>query len=335
MSIVPRQFLEEARRLVFKGKTSESRAYHAIRHFKRSGKIFPLKPESIQIQTHSFCNGRCLYCPYPELSHKLNQGKMDRELILKIADEVTKWDTLRQVMLMLQNEPLLDKDFFETIKYFKILNPRLNLATVTNGTLLNPSVIEQILNSSLDELMISLDAFSKQTYEKLHPGFSFEKILNSIRLLSQLKTDRLSVKLSFVLTRQNHGELPGFINFAQNNRMGWRVMHVLNRANNVNNYNEFRFSRLTWKSLKLRLIYKYFYRACALPFSNMSVLFNGDVLICCNDWHRKAVIGNVNSESLDQIWNGEMMNYLRKQIIQKRYREISACSQCTLAQLCL
>ncbi len=330
---IPQQFLEEFQRLLLKDKRSELRAYHAIRHFKRSGQIFPFKPQSIQIQTHSFCNGRCLYCPYPEMSHKLEQGKMKQNILFKIADEVMKWNTLHQVMFMLQNEPMLDKDFFKIIKYFKDLNPHIILATVTNGTLLTPSVINHIIDGSLDKLVISLDAFSKHTYERLHPGFSFNSILDAIHLLSRLKDNRLSVELSFVDTNQNHGELSEFIKFARKNRMGWRVSHLLNRANNVQNYNEFRLSQLTWKSLKLRLIYKYFYQACSLPFKNMSILFNGDVVLCCNDWHRKSVIGNVNSESVDRIWNGEAMNHLRKDIVEKRYHEIHTCSQCTLAQL--
>jgi len=335
MNGFPQQFINEIRRLVFKGKASELRSYHAVRHFKRFGHILPLKPESIQIQTHSFCNGRCLYCPYPEFSHKLEQGRMDRKIFFKIADEITKWPTLRQVMFMLQNEPLLDRDFSKFITYFKSLNPQINLATVTNGTLLNPSVIKQIIDCGLDELMISLDAFSKQTYEKLHPGFSFENILDAIDRLSRLKIHHLSVKLSFVHNNQNHAELSDFITFARKNRMGYRVIHLLNRANNLNSYNEFRLSRFTWKSLKLRLMYKYFYQSCTLPFNNMSILFNGDVVLCCNDWHRKAVVGNVQNESVERIWNGEAMNHLRQRIIKKRYHEIPACSQCTLSQLTL
>ncbi|MBC2717016.1 MAG: radical SAM protein [Desulfobacteraceae bacterium] len=335
MNDVPQQFLNEVRQLLFKDKTSELRAYHAIRHFKRTVQIFPFKPESIQIQTHSFCNGRCLYCPYPAMSQKLKQGKMGKDMINKIADDLTKWDMTGRVTFMLQNEPLMDKDFIKIINHFKSLNPKIELATVTNGTFLTPFLINQIVHSSLDELTISLDAFSKDTYESLHPGFKFEKILDSIHMLARKKDDRLSARLSFVNTRQNRDELSDFIKFTRKNCMGYRVIQVLNRANNVKNYNTFRSPRLTWKYLKLRLIYKYFFQACFLPFIRMSILFNGDVILCCNDWHRDAVVGNVNNESVDQIWNGQAMNHLRKKIVEKKYHEIRTCSQCTLAQLCV
>jgi len=236
---------------------------------------------------------------------------------------------------MLQNEPLLDKNFIQTINYFKSLNPKTKLATVTNGTLLTPSFIERIVDSRLDELTISLDAFSKGTYEKLHPGFNFEKILYSIHILAKIKGSRLSVKLSFVDNCQNHEELSDFIKFARKNNMGHRIMLVLNRSNNVRDYNSFRLPRKAWKSLKLRLINKYFFQACVLPFISMSILFNGDVILCCNDWHRDAVVGNINNESINQIWNGQTMNLLRKKILEKKYHEIKACAQCTMAQLCM
>jgi radical SAM protein with 4Fe4S-binding SPASM domain len=66
----------------------------------------------------------------------------------------------------------------------------------------------------------------------------------------------------------------------------------------------------------------------------MNILFNGDVILCCNDWNRDNVVGNVNNESLEQIWNSAAMNHLREKIIKKRYHEIKACAQCTMAQLC-
>ena len=308
----------DALKIASQDKAQEFQTYQAIRRFKQCGQISPFKPFSVQLQTHSFCNGRCVFCPYPEMKKKLPQGRMEKELIHKIADEISTWETPPQIILMLQNEPLMGSDFFNTLEYFKKSNPQIEVGTVTNGSLLNESMINQIVKSRLDHLTISLNAFSRDTYEKLHPGFSFEGILSSIRMLAEQKNDRLSVKLSFVDTTQNHNEKPDFIQFARKHNMGFRIIQLLNRADTLKHYNLFRISRYTWKSLKLRLIYKYFYQACNLPFQSITILYNGDVILCCNDWQRGAVVGNVNRETLERIWNGKTINFYRQQIIDKK-----------------
>ena len=328
-----KSFIRETRRLLFKSKQKEFLTLKAIRHFKHSGHMFPIMPQKVHIQTQSYCNGRCLFCPYPEVSGKLEQGKMDWAVIEKIANEISQWNKLRKVVLMLQNEPLLDKDFFKVVRYLKSVRPQTEIFTATNGSLLNESVVKEIVECGLDEIVISLDAFSKNTYERLHPGFSFEKIMKGINLISTVKPDHLLVTLGFVSTSNNQDELDDLIRFTQEKGLGVRLVHVLNRANNVHNYDRFSLPKLKWRHLKLRLIYKFFYQACDLPFSSMAVLFNGDVILCCQDWRRQVVIGNVKTSSLSDIWNGKAFDELRRKIVEKRYNEIQSCAKCTIAEL--
>jgi radical SAM protein with 4Fe4S-binding SPASM domain len=328
-------FLKEVYQLIAKRNREEFYDIQAIRNFKRSGNIFPFMPQSIQIQTQSFCNGRCLFCPNDAYRHNISQGKMDWGIVQKIADEVSGWDSLNQVRLMLQNEPLLDKDFFKAVRYFKFLNEKHKVDTVTNGTLINESVVEQIADSGLDNLVISVNSIRKETYETLHPGFSFEKIMNAIDLIAKSRPERLSVKLSFVYTRQNKDELPEFIEFAKSKRLGWRTNYLLNISNNIKLYDQLSISPRSWYSIKMRLLYKFAYSTCPFPFTRMCVAFNGDVILCCQDWLRKVVVGNVATNSLEQIWNSSLMNRLREKMVKKKYEDIESCLDCTNARLSL
>ena len=45
---------------------------------------------------------------------------------------------------------------------------------------------------------------------------------------------------------------------------------------------------------------------------------------CCVDWSHKLVVGNVNSESLDHIWNS-LCNKIRHQHIKNSFVEDSPC----------
>jgi radical SAM protein with 4Fe4S-binding SPASM domain len=326
-------FLNELRRLLFKSRQKELSSRKAIRHFKRHGHIYPIMPQRLQLQTQSYCNGRCLFCPYPEVRRQLEQGKMEWAVFEKIANETSQWNKPVKVGLVLQNEPFLDKDFFKMVRYFKSLRPQMRIYTYTNGTLLNESIVQEIVESGLDEVTISINAFTKNTYKQLHPSFSFEKIIKGIHLIASVKPEHLSVRLGFVCTSQNQDELDNLRNFVQEKGLGLRLVNVFNRANNLNNYGRFRLSKLEWRHLKMRLIYKFFYQACDIPFDSLNVLFNGDVIFCPGDWRRQVVLGNVKTSSLSEIWNGKAFNELREKIVGKRYNEIQICAKCTFAEL--
>ena len=53
------------------------------------------------------------------------------------------------------------------------------------------------------------------------------------------------------------------------------------------------------------------YSDCHHPFTSLQILSDGDVRPCC--WGFGAV-GDLNLNSLEEIWNNEMMNQLRNDI---------------------
>jgi len=59
----------------------------------------------LQIQTQSFCNGRCSICPYRIVSQKLDQGVMEWNLFAKIVHECAQHTLLPIVVFELHNEP--------------------------------------------------------------------------------------------------------------------------------------------------------------------------------------------------------------------------------------
>ena len=64
----------------------------------------------------------------------------------------------------------------------------------------------------------------------------------------------------------------------------------------------------------------------------MAILFNGDVIVCCQDWNRGTVVGNVCNSSVKEIWNSTKMNQIRRSILRKRYNEVKSCQACSLVK---
>jgi radical SAM protein with 4Fe4S-binding SPASM domain len=65
---------------------------------------------------------------------------------------------------------------------------------------------------------------------------------------------------------------------------------------------------------------------CYYPAYSMMIDWNGDVLLCPQDWNRKVKFGNINTESLFDIWKSDHMTRFRKKLFEAR--KDSPCNKC-------
>jgi len=68
---------------------------------------------------------------------------------------------------------------------------------------------------------------------------------------------------------------------------------------------------------------------CAFPFYSLVIKADGDVVACCVDWNKKTQIGNIQTESLREIWNGEALREFRRMHLERRRHENQSCKNCT------
>ena len=68
-------------------------------------------------------------------------------------------------------------------------------------------------------------------------------------------------------------------------------------------------------------------RPCYLPFYKALVDWNGDVLLCANDWSKSRVFGNVNEQKFSDIWLSDEFNKHRKHLMETR-KGLSPCNKC-------
>jgi radical SAM protein with 4Fe4S-binding SPASM domain len=309
----------------------------AYSSFLATGKVLAA-PLALLVQTQSFCNGRCSICPYPTISKQLPQGKMEWSLFQKIIDEAAAEPLLSTIVFELHNEPLLDERIFDCVKYVKSKAPDKRVAVVTNGELLDRFSPEAIVQSNLDNLRISLNAHSRETYERINTGLDYEKVMNNIsRMLSNPST-RQKTRLNFILTEQNESEVYEATRYWRERGVSTKISGVTNRAGTVDNYEKLRPKAGSdsgsgpaagWRRLKNGVRHAL---GCHVPFYEMNVLFNGDVLICSEDWNRTTVVGNATTQSLREIWNSKKINEARRLLLGKHFEELGACKDCCMSK---
>jgi hypothetical protein len=285
-------------------------------------------PEGINIETISFCNSSCIVCPAVELKKELAQGKMPMELYKKIIDECCRYQ-VSSIFPYFINEPLLDENLIERLKYTKEKMPLASIYLSTNASLLTPDKVPYLLKY-VDIFIFSVFGNTKERYEKMMPGLNFEKTLNNISYFIKYKKDKGIRKVSFIrevissdciLKKNSLKELRKIYNFWKDNGILWSYYLFAKRAGDARNspyiYQHKKILKGCWnEDIPLRYIY---------------IMFNGDAVLCCMDCRKEVILGNVTKQSVYEIWNSKLYNEVRDKIYSiknKKNQDDFLCNRC-------
>ena len=68
-------------------------------------------------------------------------------------------------------------------------------------------------------------------------------------------------------------------------------------------------------------------KPCFYPSYSMTIDWNGDVLVCMQDWNKKIKFGNIQANTLLEIWKNKIYSKYRMSLI-KGSRKLSPCNKC-------
>ena len=258
---------------------------------------------------------------------------MDRELFFKIADECLTHPELISLGPVLQNEPLLDGRLYEFLDYFsRRRGPDTMLFISSNGLELTPENFTRLQEAGLDFMQISVNADTRQEYERICPGRDWDALQRNLTSLLSRDLSRIGLQLSFVRTSDNNDELERALSAWRRRGVPTLVHRLSNRGGALETYDDYYTEPgvLTLRQRMFRAFVRRVLPVCPYPFFQASVLFNGDQLICTHDWNRQVVLGNLKRQTLAEVWNGEEANRVRRLWIEGRWEEIPTCRGCSV-----
>ena len=138
-------------------------------------------PLYLEVELNQICNLRCPMCSItvPEAREKyINDKHMSWETYQKIILEAEKYEC-PSLNPQGVNEPLLDQDLENYIKFAKN-HGFIDIMMNTNATLLSEERSRKILESGLTRLRFSLDAATKETFEKIRVGANYDSVMKNI-----------------------------------------------------------------------------------------------------------------------------------------------------------
>jgi len=158
------------------------------------------------------CNLRCTHCYQEDYS---GSGELGLDDLKRIADDIiktlSKWSKRGDIAIT-GGEPLLKKEMVPLMHYLESANEVSSLDVLSNGTLINESVVEQIRGfKKIRCVQISLDGAYPESNDAIRGKGTFEKVIKSIRLL---RNSAISVNVMFTLQRRNMRDIPSLIDLA-------------------------------------------------------------------------------------------------------------------------
>ncbi|MEE8424920.1 MAG: radical SAM protein [Elusimicrobiota bacterium] len=138
------------------------------------------KPYWLTVDPTNFCQLKCPFCPTGAERNVRPKGSMRLEHFRHILDSLGP--TLIHIDFMNWGEPLLNKEIYAMISEAK--RHRIDTMLSTNLNAFGPKAAEDMVNSGLDRLIISIDGLSQETYEKYRVGGSYAAVVANLKLLA-------------------------------------------------------------------------------------------------------------------------------------------------------
>ncbi len=238
---------------------------------------------------------------------------MGFSLFKKVIDQVK--DYVEVVDLDLYGEFTFNPDWRKMISYAK--SRKLFTVLNTNATLFDDDVIENLCESGLDFLSISFDGASAEVYEKIRAGAKYEKTIENINKFIKRNRSIFSV-IQIIHTTETENEIEEFRNKWK--KSGFDTVRV-------KEYIAFDPDR---KDLDPHSEHKDTTKpaACLFLWKNIVICQDGTVVPCCVDYDNIYILGNANSQSIEEIWNGKPMRHIREKHAGGEFRDIKLCKHC-------
>jgi MoaA/NifB/PqqE/SkfB family radical SAM enzyme len=169
-------------------------------------------PVCLYLEVTNRCNLLCTTCPrtYVELEPPAD---LSWELFVKIVDQLPG---LARAVLHGVGEPMLVKNLPKMVRYLK--DRGVYVLFNTNGTVLNEKNGRALIAAGLDELRVSLDASTPESYIKVRGKDYFNRILKNVKAFRalQAREGHARPRVSAWLTglRETVEELPAFVRVA-------------------------------------------------------------------------------------------------------------------------
>ncbi|PIP15126.1 hypothetical protein COX47_01380, partial [Candidatus Roizmanbacteria bacterium CG23_combo_of_CG06-09_8_20_14_all_35_49] len=218
-------------------------------------------------------------------------------------------DLIENVNLWGFGEPFLAPDIMRMIDYAGENN--IFVTIHTNANALNKKIMDRFRKNYRARISFSIDGLTQKTYGYYRRGGNLKKVLDNLSYLVGIKKKynlyRTEIVWQFLINNRNEREVPYVKEAAKKIGVDRLRLKTINASKK---YKEFipkneKYQREKDDKIKAK---KCGFIDPGIP----TVLWNGDVVVCCQDYKKDNIMGNVFKENLSDIWDSDRYQKFRK-----------------------
>lgn len=289
-------------------------------------------PITVSVEPTTACNLRCPECPSGLRAFTRPTGNLRADFFRRLVDELHP--DLIFLIFYFQGEPFIHPDFLDMVRYARAKG--LFTITSTNGHFLDDDTARRTVESGLDQLIISVDGTTQDTYEQYRVGGKLETVLEGARRVAdwrkRLKRRRPEIVFQFLVVRPNEHQIPDIYRLARaagadRVRLKTAQVYDYEHGNPLIPLQD-RYARYrrrpdgSWapKHTLANHCWK-LWHACV-------VTWDGRVVPCCFDKDARHSLGDLRTDSFRTVWRGAAYQNFRQNLLRGRDK-IDICTNCT------
>ena len=279
------------------------------------------------VEPSSKCNLACTFCDLH--SGRIDgtdalKGQMTELTFSRIVDQLAELPfVLKELQYHGNGEPLMNKNLPAFVQYAKSRGVAKKHRLTTNGTMLTPKNLENIIDAGIDEIHVSLDVSDRSGYAELKGCDLYDKVDANldyaIAYLEQSSGCSLFIKYAIPHTdgdyRFTNQIANALIEKYRSRVENSKVIHL--RGMPV-------VTMQDGKKEKRRE----FNTACEIPFYSLFIKFGGKVSVCCADLFEDLSIGDIHESTLSDIINGDALRNIRRHHLNSDLKQLPLCLYC-------
>lgn len=273
-------------------------------------------PESVEIDPANTCNHDCPYCIYHSLHHEGRMERLSEKRLMSLIHELQLLGC-KSLLFVGGGEPMTHKSTLNAIELANDLG--LSVGLVTNGSLVFPKVASR-LKKAATYVRFSLDASCAETHVKMHRKDDFPQIIKNLEALASSE-GKCTVGAGYFINEGNYMELfetanlvkslgADYIQFKSYSGISIPESWYESMLLEVEKTFQLQSNRFDIHVME-RIFHNSFYQArgyskCHWQNFKTVIGANGDVFLCAQKrTSNDGIIGNINSTSMNEIWEGD------------------------------
>jgi hypothetical protein len=272
-------------------------------------------PLHVDLELAAVCNLQCPMCYTisADFKEKVKAKFMDFDLFKKLVDESVSGGVY-SIRLSFRGESFLHKRFLDCVNYAKQKGIK-EVSTLTNGLRLDELMFKELMEAGIDWITISFDGLG-ETYEQIRRPAKYDRAVEKIKAYNQIKKEAKSVKPVIKI----QSILPAI---EENPQAFYDVFSPISDMVSANPLIDFLQSKGNLPKVENF--------SCPQIYQRLVIGADGLCMMCANDEEGKVIVGDVNKQSIHEVWHGaEMTNVRSIHLRHAGVNELSACAQCYL-----